>query len=146
MGPTWGPSGADRTQVGRMLAPWAIWDQYAELLESTEHTKILVRYIRSRVCLRCCLFLPSSCMKYMGLPVSGHPFLFWWSREYLHFIFLSSSNQRYDSLAIVIKQIRCIRNYHPLLYHIRRQYKFHIYPCCKYSHSHSLPAWGPLRD
>ena len=28
MGPTWGPSGADRTQEGPMLAPWpfAIWD------------------------------------------------------------------------------------------------------------------------
>ena len=24
MGPTWGPSGADRTQVGPMLAPWAL--------------------------------------------------------------------------------------------------------------------------
>ena len=24
MGPTWGPSGADRTQVGRMLAPWTL--------------------------------------------------------------------------------------------------------------------------
>ena len=32
MGPTWGPSGADRTQVGPMLAPWtmnfAIWDYF----------------------------------------------------------------------------------------------------------------------
>ena len=24
MGPTWGPSGTDRTQVGRMLAPWTL--------------------------------------------------------------------------------------------------------------------------
>ena len=24
MGPTWGPSGADRTQVGPMLAPWTL--------------------------------------------------------------------------------------------------------------------------
>ena len=24
MGPTWGPSGADRTQVGPMLAPWSL--------------------------------------------------------------------------------------------------------------------------
>ena len=28
MGPTWGPSGADRTQVGPMLAPWI--DRYCE--------------------------------------------------------------------------------------------------------------------
>ena len=24
MGPTWGPSGADRTQMGPMLAPWTL--------------------------------------------------------------------------------------------------------------------------
>ena len=38
-GPTWGPSGADRTQVGPMLAPWTIWDlfvsQIAQRLRST---------------------------------------------------------------------------------------------------------------
>ena len=28
MGPTWGPSGADRTQVGPMLAPWTLLSRY----------------------------------------------------------------------------------------------------------------------
>ena len=28
MGPTWGPSGADRTQVGPMLAPWTFLSGY----------------------------------------------------------------------------------------------------------------------
>ena len=28
MGPTWGPSGADRTQVGSMLAPWILLSGY----------------------------------------------------------------------------------------------------------------------
>ena len=28
MGPTWGPSGADRTQVGLMLAPWTLLSWY----------------------------------------------------------------------------------------------------------------------
>ena len=28
MGPTWGPSGADRTQVGPMLAPWTLLCRY----------------------------------------------------------------------------------------------------------------------
>ena len=28
MGPTWGPSGADRTQVGPMLAPWTLLSGY----------------------------------------------------------------------------------------------------------------------
>ena len=28
MGPTWGPSGSDRTQVGPMLAPWILLSRY----------------------------------------------------------------------------------------------------------------------
>ena len=28
MGPTWGPSGADRTQVGPLLAPWTLLSRY----------------------------------------------------------------------------------------------------------------------
>ena len=28
MGPTWGPPGADRTQVGPMLAPWTLLSRY----------------------------------------------------------------------------------------------------------------------
>ena len=28
MGPTWGPSGADRTQVGRMVGPWTLVSGY----------------------------------------------------------------------------------------------------------------------
>ena len=31
MGPTWGPSGADRTQVGPMLAPWTLLSGYCWL-------------------------------------------------------------------------------------------------------------------
>ena len=30
MGPTWGPSGADRTQVGPMLAPWTLLSGYVK--------------------------------------------------------------------------------------------------------------------
>ena len=37
MGPTWGPSGADRTQVGPMLAPWT-------LLSGTEHNNTRTVY------------------------------------------------------------------------------------------------------
>ena len=29
MGPTWGPSGADRTQVGPMLAPWTFYRHHS---------------------------------------------------------------------------------------------------------------------
>ena len=32
MGPTWGPSGADRTQVGPMLAPWTLLSGMVYLL------------------------------------------------------------------------------------------------------------------
>ena len=34
MGPTWGPSGADRTQVGPMLAPWTLLSGYACIFQS----------------------------------------------------------------------------------------------------------------
>ena len=36
MGPTWGPSGADRTQLGPMLAPWTffIWECIDHYFES----------------------------------------------------------------------------------------------------------------
>ena len=32
MGPTWGPSGADRTQVGPMLAPWTLLSVIVSIL------------------------------------------------------------------------------------------------------------------
>ena len=32
MGPTWGPSGADRTQVGAMLAPWTLLSGHPQSL------------------------------------------------------------------------------------------------------------------
>ena len=32
MGPTWGPSGASRTEVGPMLAPWTLLTRKAEVL------------------------------------------------------------------------------------------------------------------
>ena len=34
MGPTWGPSGADRTQVGTMLAPWTLLSGYTYMYMS----------------------------------------------------------------------------------------------------------------
>ena len=34
MGPTWGPSGAERTQVGPMLAPWILLSGYTTSLPS----------------------------------------------------------------------------------------------------------------
>ena len=36
MGPTWGPSGADRTQVGPMLAPWILLSEYIVLVTSEQ--------------------------------------------------------------------------------------------------------------
>ena len=37
MGPTWGPSGADRTQVGPMLAPWTLLSGKAYLPGGRHH-------------------------------------------------------------------------------------------------------------
>ena len=45
MGPTWGPSGADRTQVGPVLAPWTllsghIWKWLFKKIRHTDHCEI----------------------------------------------------------------------------------------------------------
>ena len=37
LGPTWGPSGADRTQVGPMLAPWTLLSGQLPLIMSGPH-------------------------------------------------------------------------------------------------------------
>ena len=37
MGPTWGPSGADRTQVGPMLAPWTLLSEMRMSESETRH-------------------------------------------------------------------------------------------------------------
>ena len=39
MGPTWGPSGADRTRVGPMLAPWTLGILWTNHLTQTIHLK-----------------------------------------------------------------------------------------------------------
>ena len=53
MGPTWGPSAADRTQVGPMLAPWTLLSgmfkdpftpQIRSLWPSYDHNKTCIRY------------------------------------------------------------------------------------------------------
>ena len=45
MGPTWGPSGADRTQVGPMLAPWTflsgIFCVHNQLFTGPSHVQLL---------------------------------------------------------------------------------------------------------
>ena len=40
MGPTWGPSGADRTQVGPMLAPWTLLSGLSDTCPSVKWTII----------------------------------------------------------------------------------------------------------
>ena len=76
MGPTWGPSGADRTQVGPMLAPWTLLSGYPcdylsmrglnfihvckmspghdskDVLVGVWHAITLIRLSASRFCLR----------------------------------------------------------------------------------------------
>ena len=39
MGPTWGPSGADMTQVGPMLAPWNLQSGMASRISCTSNTE-----------------------------------------------------------------------------------------------------------
>ena len=54
-GPTWGPSGADRTQVDPMLAPWTLLSWY--LLEtSTSLHLVCVKHITSNVMSAVCWY------------------------------------------------------------------------------------------
>ena len=46
VGPTWGPSGADRTQVGPMLAPWTLLSEYLnKILISKRYAKYSLKSI-----------------------------------------------------------------------------------------------------
>ena len=52
MGPTWGPSGADRTQVGPMLAPWTLLSDY----DISNSFKSYLQFVR-RFLFVCCIFI-----------------------------------------------------------------------------------------
>ena len=50
MGPTWGPSGADRTQVGPMLAPWTLLSgQFTQDVVDRLGSDILLAYTMDRL-------------------------------------------------------------------------------------------------
>ena len=51
MGPTWGPSGADRTQVGPMLAPWTLLSGDLWLLARVVSNQLPLRSVISAICL-----------------------------------------------------------------------------------------------
>ena len=44
MGPTWGPAGADRTQVGPMLATWTLLSVYMDLNDVIEKSEFMIKY------------------------------------------------------------------------------------------------------
>ena len=53
MGPTWGPSGADRTQVGSMLAPWTLlsgWLNAKDIELHCCHAAVKYLYIKPSIC------------------------------------------------------------------------------------------------
>ena len=53
MGPTWGPSGADRSQVGPILAPWTMLSGYYHIW--------LLTFVKSIRPIRTILYIPSHC-------------------------------------------------------------------------------------
>ena len=65
MGPTWGPSGADWTQMGPMLAPWILLSGYADDL-----LKLQV-IIRPAIDQRCKLSLNSINKQDVNLIITG---------------------------------------------------------------------------
>ena len=44
MGPTWGPAGADRTQVGPMWATWTLLSVYMDLNDVIEKSEFMIKY------------------------------------------------------------------------------------------------------
>ena len=55
MGPTWGPSGVDRTQVGPMLAPWILLSGY--------YLQVFSSYTPARKCIQKYIFVKASVKK-----------------------------------------------------------------------------------
>ena len=49
MGPTWGPSGADRTQVGPMLAPWTLLSGYLCSTIATHRTLDIIALSKAQI-------------------------------------------------------------------------------------------------
>ena len=69
VGPAWGPSGADRTQVGPMLAPWT-------LLSGTTYL-----VLRAKQCGDCCDFSAEDSYEFPEPFLAAH-----WHRPYKHAI------------------------------------------------------------
>ena len=73
--------------------------------------KMPVRYSLSSVWVRLSIFSQLSIIQYVCVCVGGgggggggisvYPFPLWWLREYIYFVLLSSSNQKYELLPIV---------------------------------------------
>ena len=80
MGPTWGPSGADRTQVGPMLVPWTLLSgmaqayrcYYYHIQNFTSTGNLLRRTAWTRVEIH---YLYFKCTKLLGLLPVKHPML-----------------------------------------------------------------------
>ena len=62
--------------------------------------KMPVRYNLSSVWVRLSIFSQLSIIQYVGLCVFSLSISLWWLREYIYFIFLSSSNRKYEVLPI----------------------------------------------
>ena len=96
MGTTWGPSGADRTQVGPMLAPWTLlsgkfsWLDTASLWDKC-HLLLLSRILRL---FKNATFIQIRC----GIETNGYAILsnehinrssqIHWAKQHTHFSFL----------------------------------------------------------
>ena len=50
MGPTWGPSRADRIQVGPMLAPWTLLSEFITGCLRSSTTSVRLKYIECIIC------------------------------------------------------------------------------------------------
>ena len=76
------------------------YHQYAYLFETNIHINCLSS-IFCGLCAHDEIHITLFYLQLTSCDSSANPFHFWWSRWYLYFISLSSSNWKYDSLAIV---------------------------------------------
>ena len=98
--------------IGYVIAQWLFFVCLLFMLPHHHHyagrriwkywtSKIVVRYIRSSVCIKSSQFSQLYFMQYMGLFVySACQFLLWWLWGYMYLILFSSSNRKHGPLLL----------------------------------------------
>ena len=76
MGPTWGPSGADRTQVGRMLTPWTLLSGMVGIMMAFCHSLFFNWELGRTVYI---IRKLNNCSQCKGCYIHPHSSIGWWT-------------------------------------------------------------------